>query len=400
MKLIDRFLNYVKIDTMSDDTTGLTPSTSKQFNLANILKDELIALGLTDVIVNEKCTVFGTLKATDNSMDKIGFLAHMDTIPEVSGTNVKPKVIENYNGKVINLGNGEVLDPAEFENLSNEIGHTLVTTSGDTVLGCDDKGGIAVIMTMLEEIINEKLPHGELHVAFTPDEEIGTGILSFDVSKFSVDYAYTVDGEDYKEFAYENFNAASAKVTFKGFEIHPGSSKGKMVNASKLAMEFNSLLPVFQAPEYTEGYEGFNHLIHMSGEVGSASLSYILRNHSYDLLKNQMVDFKNAKDFMNKKYGNDTCKLEIKESYHNMREEIEKDPRSVDKALKAYRDLAIPVVVNPIRGGTDGARLTFMGIKTPNIGTGGYNCHGIHEYADITEMSIIVELVKQIATTK
>ena len=399
MKLLERFLRYVKIDTMSDDTTGLTPSTKKQYDLANLLVDELKELGLTNVFVNDLCTVYGTLAANASGYDKIGFLAHMDTIPEVSGTNVNPKVI-NYEGGIIELGNGEVLDPKDFPVLNEQIGHTLVTTSGDTVLGCDDKGGIAVIMTMLEEIIANNLPHGEIHVAFTPDEEIGTGILSFDVSSFPVDYAYTVDGGEYTEFAYENFNAASAKVTFKGFEIHPGSAKNKMLNASKVAMEFNSLLPHVMAPEYTSDYEGFNHLTHMEGETGHAMLHYILRNHSASILESQKNDFRNAANFINNKYGAETCELEIKDSYRNMREEIEKDPKCVDKALAAYKQLGYAVNVSPIRGGTDGARLTFMGINTPNIGTGGYNFHGIHEYADMNEMRKVVELVKVIATTK
>lgn len=399
MELLERFLNYVKIDTMSDDTTGLTPSTDKQYVLANKLHDELEALGLT-ALVNDKCTVYATLKANKEGMDKIGLLAHMDTIPEVSGTNVKPQVIENYTGGIIKLGNGEVLDPNQFEALKKEIGHTIVTTSGDTVLGCDDKGGIAVIMTVLEEIINENLPHGEIHVAFTPDEEIGTGILSFDTDLFPVDYAYTIDGEEYEEFSYENFNAASATVKIKGFEIHPGAAKGKMINAAKVAMEFASLLPQAEAPEYTDGYDGFNHLTEIKGNTSEATMHFILRNHDSSKLKKQKQDFVNAYSFINKKYGEGTCILDITDSYRNMREVIDNDMRSVNKALKAYHEEGIDVKVVPTRGGTDGARLTFMGICTPNIGTGGYNCHGIHEYADITEMTKIVSLVKRILTTK
>ena len=400
MKLLENFLRYVKIDTMSDDTTGLTPSTQKQYNLANILVAELKALGLRDVFVNDKCTVFGTLDANASGFDTIGLLAHMDTIPEVSGTNVKPKVIENYDGGIIELGNNKVLDPKEFPSLLKGIGHTLVTTSGDTVLGCDDKGGITIIMTLLDELVHSDVLHGEIHVAFTPDEEIGTGILSFDTSKFKVDYAYTIDGGDFKSFSYENFNAAHAVVNFKGLEIHPGSAKGMMINAIKLAMEFNALLPLNMAPEYTDGYDGFNHLNKIEGETGHASLHYIIRNHSLTILEKQKLDFKNACEFINKKYGNGSCTLEIVDDYRNMREEIEKDPRCVDKALKAYQDLGLEVNVDPIRGGTDGARLTFMGVKTPNLATGGYNYHGIHEYADMYEMETMVKIVKQIVTTK
>ena len=386
MELLERFLNYVKIDTMSDDTTGLTPSTNKQYVLANKLHDELEALGLT-ALVNDKCTVYATLKANKEGMDKIGLLAHMDTIPEVSGTNVKPQVIENYTGGIIKLGNGEVLDPNQFEALKKEIGHTIVTTSGDTVLGC-------------EEIIKENLPHGEIHVAFTPDEEIGTGILSFDTDLFPVDYAYTIDGEEYEEFSYENFNASSATVKIKGFEIHPGAAKGKMINAAKVAMEFASLLPQAECPEYTDRYDGFNHLTEIKGNTSEATMHYILRNHDSSKLKKQKQDFVNAYSFINKKYGEGTCILDITDSYRNMREIIDNDMRSVNKALKAYHEEGIDVKVVPTRGGTDGARLTFMGICTPNIGTGGYNCHGIHEYADITEMAKIVSLVKRILTTK
>lgn len=399
MKLLNRFLNYVKIDTMSDDTTGLTPSTIKQWNLANILVEELKNLGL-EAFVNDKCTVYGTLKSNAEGFDTIGLLAHMDTIPDVSGTNVKPQVIDSYQGEIINLGNGEVLSPKDFPILLEKIGHQLVTTSGDTVLGADDKAGIAIILTALDEIINSKLMHGEIKVAFTPDEEIGTGILSFDTSNFKVDYAYTVDGGSFKEFSYENFNAAEAKVNIKGFEIHPGSAKDKMINASLVAMEFNSLLPVQMRPEYTDKYDGFNHLTTIKGETGHAFLHYILRNHDLNILNKQKNDFINAKNFINAKYGEDTCSVELTDSYLNMKEEIKKDMRSVNKALNAYKELGLEVSLDPIRGGTDGARLTFMGINTPNLATGGYNCHGIHEYADMYEMGKMVEVVKHILTTK
>jgi tripeptide aminopeptidase len=397
--LLNRFLRYVKIDTMSSNEGNTTPSTKKQFDLANLLVKELKELGLSDVFVNEYCTVFGTLKENAKGYDRIGFLAHMDTIPEVSGTNVKPSVVK-YEGKPIKLGKTNLtLNETDFPWMKKQLGHTLVTTDGTTVLGCDDKGGISVIMQMLDEIVSKNLPHGKIQVAFTPDEEIGMGILKFDTTKFDVDYAFTVDGGDILEFSYETFNAASATVKFKGFEIHPGASKNKMVNASLLAMEFDSLLPKFMRPEYTEGYEGFNHLTDMKGEVGYAELNYIIRNHSLEILQKQKQDFKNAQEFMNKKYGN-VCTLEITDSYRNMREEIEKDMRCVDKALKAYKDLGYPVNVVPTRGGTDGSRLTFMGIKTPNLATGGYNEHGVHEYADMFEMEQSLNICINIATTK
>ncbi len=399
MKLLDRFLKYVQIDTMSDDTKETTPSTSKQWDLAKVLESELKGLGLSDVFVNEYCTVYATLKANASGYDTIGFLAHMDTIPEVSGTNVKPNVVV-FDGNPIKLGNTSLtLSIEEFPWMKDQIGHTLVTTDGTTVLGCDDKGGIAVIMTMLDELIKSGKEHGEIHVAFTPDEEIGTGVLKFDTSKFPVDYAYTVDGGDYLEFSYETFNAASAQVEFKGFDVHPGASKNQMINASLLAMEFNSLLPVNERPEYTEKYEGFNHLTSIEGCVGKACLHYIIRNHSSEALERQKQDFVNAAQFMNNKYKA-CCKLSITDSYKNMKEEIVKDMRCVDKALASYKALNLDVRVVPTRGGTDGSRLTFMGIKTPNLGTGGYNEHGVHEYADMYQMEKMVELTLNIVTTK
>ena len=400
MTLLDRFLKYVQIDTMSDDTNDfVTPSTEKQWTLARILEQELKDLGLSNVFINEYCTVYATLEENAKGYDSIGFLAHMDTIPEVSGTNVKPNVI-TFDGNPVKLGtSGNTLSIEEFPWMKKQIGHTLVTTDGTTVLGCDDKGGIAVIMTMLDEIISKNLKHGRICVAFTPDEEIGTGVLKFDTSKFPVDYAFTVDGGDFEEFSYETFNASSAKVTFKGFDVHPGASKNQMINASYLAMEFASLLPLNERPEYTEGYEGFNHLTHIEGSVGSASLHYILRNHDLDKLAKQKEDFKDACEFMNKKYPNSTT-LEINDQYRNMRILIEKDMKCVDKALKAYKEEGINVRTVPTRGGTDGSRITFMGINTPNLGTGGYNEHGVHEYADMYQMERMVSVCVKIASTK
>ena len=400
MTLLDRFLNYVKIDTMSDDKFDYnTPSTDKQWNLAHILEDELNKLGLQNVHINKYCTVYAYLPKTAEGYNTIGFLAHMDTIPEVSGTNVNPSVVK-YEGKPINLGeSGLTLSEAEFPWMKKQAGHTLVTTDGTTVLGCDDKGGIAIIMTMLDELISKKLPHGDIYVSFTPDEEIGTGVLKFDTKEFPVDFAFTVDGGDYEEFSYETFNAASAKVTFKGFDVHPGASKNQMINASYLALEFASLLPQNARPEYTEGYEGFNHLTHIEGSVGSAELNYILRNHSLTLLEKQKEDFRNACSFMNNKYPNSTT-LVITDQYRNMRELIEKDMTCVNKALKAYKDANINVRCVPTRGGTDGSRITFMGINTPNLGTGGYNEHGVHEYADMYQMEKMVRVCLNIASTK
>ncbi|MCR5787047.1 MAG: peptidase T [Acholeplasmatales bacterium] len=400
MTLLDRFLKYVKIDTMSDDKNdSFTPSTEKQYNLAYELEKELNALGLKNVHINKYCTVYATLPANAEGYDSIGFLAHMDTIPEVSGTNVKPNVVK-YDGTPIKLGNtGLTLNEKDFPWMKKQIGHTLVTTDGTTVLGCDDKGGIAVIMTMLDVIISNNLPHGEIHIAFTPDEEIGTGVLKFDVSEFPVKYAYTIDGGDYEEFSYETFNASSAHVEFKGFDIHPGAAKGKMINASRLAIKFDDLLPEFARPEYTELYEGFNHLHHIEGEVGHATSEYIIRNHDLDKLEAQKEMFKAAEAYLNSLYPN-CCKVTITDSYKNMRKVIEKDMTCVNKALEAYKKAGIAVSCVPTRGGTDGSRITFMGIPTPNLGTGGYNEHGVHEYADMFEMENMVNVAINIATTK
>lgn len=400
MALLDRFLKYVKIDTMSDDKNDMnTPSTKKQFDLAYVLRDELKDLGLTNIIVNEYCTVYATLLANASGYDKIGFLAHMDTIPEVSGTNVKPNVIK-YDGSPIKLGDTDrYLSEDKFSALKNQHNHTLVTTDGTTVLGCDDKGGIAIIMQMLEDVIKNNLPHGEIHVAFTPDEEIGTGVHKFDTSLFKVDYAYTIDGGDYKEFSYETFNAAQALVSIKGFDIHPGFAKGKMINASIVAMEFNSLLNPNERPEFTEGYDGFNHLTSIEGSIGSATMHYIIRNHDINLLNNQKQEFINARDFLNKKYP-DSVSVSFKDQYKNMRVLIEKDMRCVNKALEAYKANKVDVYCSATRGGTDGSQLTFMGINTPNLGTGGYNEHGVYEYADMYEMNKMLEVAKTIVTTK
>lgn len=400
MELLERFLKYVKIDTMSsNDNEGITPSTNKQYNLANILKDELIQLGLKDVIINEYCTVYGTLPANAQGYDKIGFLAHMDTIPEVSGTDVKPNVVL-FDGRDVRLGNTDkYLSLNNFDSLKRQIGHTLVTTDGSTVLGCDDKGGIAIIMQMLENIIKQNLPHGEIHVAFTPDEEIGTGVLKFDTSKFDVDYAYTVDGGNPYEYSYETFNASSATVNIKGFEIHPGDAKDKMINASLVAMEFNSLLNPNERPEYTSGYDGFNHLTEIKGDIGNCYMHYIIRNHDKNKLDKQKNEFYNARDFLNKKYPN-AVTVTIKDQYKNMRELIENDKRSVNKIVNAYKKLNINSKAVATRGGTDGSQLSFMGINTPNLGTGGYNEHGVFEYADMNEMSLMLDVVTTIATFK
>lgn len=395
-KLLNRFLKYVKINTMSKEGTNHTPSTIEQFDLANILKDELNELGLSDIKLNEHCILTASLKSNCNSTLTVGLIAHLDTIPGFSGKNVKPQVIENYDGNDIKL-NGIELTNKEFPFLKNLKGKTIITTDGTTVLGADDKAGIAIIMRVLEFLKeNKDFKHVNIKVAFTPDEEIGGGIDSFDVNDFGCDYAYTVDGGTFNELSYENFNAASAIVKLSGFDIHPGSAKAHMINASLLAMEFNNMLPVFENPMYTEGYEGFYHLCEMHGEVGVASLEYILRDHDLSLLEKKKETLLAIRDFLNKKYGQTVCEVTIKDSYLNMYELIKKDDRCVKRALKAIKDSGFTPIVEPIRGGTDGAKLTQMGLNTPNLGTGGYNYHGPYEMACLEEMNNVKEIILNI----
>ena len=396
-KLLENFLNYVKIDTMSDEETNTTPSTQKQFDLAKVLTKELEELGLVDIHLSENCFVYATLPSNiPNNSESIGFIAHMDTIPGFSGTNVTPNVITNYDGKEIKLTNISLTNE-QFPFLKNLKGKTLITTDGTTVLGADDKAGIAEIMTMLWYIKSNDIPHIEIHIAFTPDEEIGTGVLSFDLSKFKCEYAYTVDGGAYDEINFENFNAASAIVTIKGLDIHPGEAKNQMINASEIAMEYNNLLPTNEKPQYTEGYEGFIHLTDMQGVVGEAKLQYIIRDHNKELLEKKKSIMVSAANYINQKYSKELVNIIIKDSYSNMAELINKNPISVEKAKQAMISLGITPKTSPIRGGTDGARLTFMGLNTPNLGTGGYNCHGPYELACLEEMEIVTKILIAIA---
>ena len=398
-KILEYFLKYVKIDTMSKEDETTVPSTSKQFNLAKILVEDLKELGLVDVRFTDNCFVYGRLPKNSDSNLKIGFIAHMDTIPGFSGTNVKPDVIYNYDGENIKLNN-ITLDTNTFSYLPSLKGKTLITTDGTTVLGADDKAGIANIMGMLWYYVNNPdVKHCEINVSFSPDEEIGGAMDQFDIKGFNSDFAYTVDGLRFNEIEYENFNAASAKVEIKGFDIHPGDAKDKMINASRVAMEFDSMLSEFDRPEHTEGYEGFNHLTDMSGEVGYAKLSYILRNHDKEKLESQKNDFINIKDFLNKKYGN-IVTLTITDSYKNMKEKIMRDNRCVTRAIEAIKKLGFNPVSKPIRGGTDGARLTELGLNTPNLGTGGYNCHGPYEMACLEEMENVSKILIEISKTE
>lgn len=399
-KLLEYFLKYVKIDTMSKEGSLTVPSTQKQFDLARVLAEDLKKLNLQKIQLTDNCFVTAVLPSNCGSSLNIGFIAHMDTIPGFSGTNVCPQVIENYDGKTIPL-NGIELSPEQFPFLAELTGKTLITTDGTTVLGADDKAGVANIMAMLDYYKeNPDIPHVNIHIAFTPDEEVGGGIDEFDVEGFSCDYAYTVDGGKPNEINYENFNAASASVVIRGLDIHPGSAKNQMKNASLIAMEFNALLPAWERPEYTEGYEGFNHLCSMEGTVGQAKLFYILRNHSLEILQRQKKDFENAVKFINEKYGENTAELSISDSYYNMKEIIRQDTRCIERASDAMKALGLTPAASPIRGGTDGARLTQMGLRTPNLGTGGYNCHGPYEFACLEEMETVVRLLIEIAKEK
>ena len=395
--LLERFINYVNIDTMSSEDQTTTPSTLKQFDLARLLEKELQELRLVDIKLSEHCILTATLPSNCESNEVVGFIAHLDTIPGFSGTNVNPNVVYNYDGSTIELKNNIKLSPSQFPFMNDLIGKTLITTDGTTVLGADDKAGVAIIMEMLEYFVKNDIPHKTIKVAFTPDEEIGGGIDSFNVNEFGADYAYTIDGGAYNEINYENFNAASAIVKVNGLDIHPGSAKGQMINAVSIACEFEMMLDEFAKPMYTEGYEGFNHLCEMSGCVTTATMDYILRNHNLTKLEKQKQDFINIAEKLNQKYGANTVELQIKDSYKNMAEYIKKDPRSVIAATKAMQRLGINTVTSPIRGGTDGAKLTLMGLNTPNLGTGGYNCHGPYEFACLEEMEIVVDIIKEIA---
>lgn len=405
MDLIERFLKYVQIDTESMPESTLTPSTLKQKDLGRILVEELHELGLNNAMMSEEGIVYAWLKSNlDRPCDKVGFVAHMDTSPDMSGKNVNPRLIKNYDGKdiVLNEALNIKMSPKDFPSLKEDIGSDLIVTDGTTLLGADDKAGVAEIMDMIAYFVaHPEQKHGDIAIAFTPDEEVGRGTENFDVKLFNADYAYTVDGGDVNEVDYENFNAASAKVVVNGLSIHPGGAKAKMKNSLLMAMEFQSLLPVFDNPAYTEGYEGFNHLTTMSGDCEKTVMNYIIRNHDKALLEKQKGDFENAALFMNRKYGDNSIELVIEDTYANMRSYIEKKMSMIEIVYEAIRDMGMTPVSHAIRGGTDGASLTYMGLPCPNLGTGGRQCHGKYEYASINEMKkaseLLVRIVKKIA---
>ena len=396
MRAYERLLNYVKVWTTSDSESGTHPSTMRQFDLAHQLVQELKDLGLADARVDEHCYVYATLPATpgQESAKPLGFISHMDTTDDASGENVNPQIHPNYDGgKVVLPATGAVLDPAVFPFLTEMKGQTLITTDGSTLLGADDKAGVAEIMTMLERIIAEKRPHGKLCIGFTPDEEIGEGASLFDVPGFGAAYAYTVDGEDAGEISYENFNAAAAVVTVHGFSVHPGSAKNTMINAQNVAMEFHAALPAFARPEHTEGREGFFHLTRMVGDVTTAKLGYIVRDHDAAKFAARKAQMEHIAACLNERYGAGTVELDIHDSYYNMLEKIQPHFHLVENARKAIRTAGLEPIETPVRGGTDGATLSYMGLPCPNLGTGGFNFHGPCECITAEKMDQCTEIL-------
>lgn len=397
-KVEERFLEYIKIDTKSDETTKVTPSTKGQLEFGKVLASELKNLGLSDVKISNDGYIYATLDGNlDKKIPTIGFIAHMDTAPDMDGKCVNPKIVENYDGKDINLNDSVILSPEFSPELKGYIGQTLITTDGTTLLGADDKAGVSEIMTAVEYLINHpEIKHGDIKIAFTPDEEIGEGADHFDVEGFGADFAYTLDGGHIGELEYENFNAATATVLIKGTNVHPGYAKGKMVNSMMLAHEFISKLPLDEVPEKTEKYEGFSHLISMSGKVEETKLVFIIRDFFEDTYESRKERFVEIEKELNKKYGENRVTVEIKDSYKNMKEKVEPVMYIVDMAKKAMESANVTPLVKPIRGGTDGARLSFMGLPTPNIFTGGENFHGKYEYIPVESMRKAVDVILNI----
>ena len=397
MRAYERLLKYVSVYTTSDPDSATVPSSMRQYDLAHQLVEELKALGLENVHVDENCVVYGWLSATPGCEDRpaLGFIAHMDTAPDCAGENVKPQIIENYDGgDVLLAGSGETLSPAAFPTLKKLAGMTLITTDGTTLLGADDKAGIAEIMTALESIISEKKPHGKLCIAFTPDEEVGAGVDHFDVEKFGAVYAYTVDGGEEGEIAYETFNACSAEVAVEGLSVHPGSAKDTMINAALVAMEFNALLPAADTPRLTEGYEGFFHLCDMSGDVEHAKLHYIVRDHDRATFEMRKKTLEHAAKTINEKYAREVIRLTIKDSYYNMAEKIAPHMELIENAKRACEKAGMKPFIEAVRGGTDGCRLSFMGLPTPNLCTGGFAFHGPYEHIAVESMDRCAKMVE------
>jgi len=404
-KITERFIKYISIDTQSDEENEDFPSTEKQWDLAKVLVEDLNAIGMQDVTLDENCYVMATLPSNvDHRVPVIGFISHIDTSPDYSGTNVNPQIHKNYDGGdiVLNSEDNIVLSPDYFEDLLLYKGQTLITTDGTTLLGADDKAGITEIITAMEYLIEHpEIKHGKIRIAFTPDEEVGKGAHKFDVEKFGAEWAYTMDGSQVGELEYENFNAAGAKVIVNGKIVHPGYAKGKMINSMLIANEFIAALPKNEIPQETEGYEGFFHLTAMKGEVEKTELQYIIRDHDMKLFEKRKSDFQNAADTINKKLGDDLIQVEIKDQYYNMREKVEPVMHIVDIAEEAMKDLGIKPLIKAIRGGTDGSQLSYKGLPCPNIFAGGHNFHGRYEYVPVESMQkatdVIVKIVEKTA---
>lgn len=399
MRVEERLLKYVSYWTTSDEECRQIPSSERQFELGKVLEQELRDLGLEKVTLTDHCYVYGLLPATKGYADKpaVGFISHMDTAPDFSGKDVKPQIIPDYDGNDVLLkGSGAYLKVSDFPTLETLKGRTLITTDGTTLLGADDKAGVAEIMTAVEQIITEKIPHGDIWIGFTPDEEVGSGADLFDLDYFKAKFAYTVDGDYEGEVAYENFNAASASFEIKGVNVHPGEAKDIMINAALVGCEIATLLPENETPAHTEGREGFYHLTDFSGDIAHAKVNYIVRDHDKATFEKRLDTLRGIEQKMNEKYHTDTVKLNIQHSYSNMLEVIEKNEYVVAIAKKAIKNVGLEPVSRPVRGGTDGARLSFMGLPCPNLGTGGYGFHGPFEHISVEGMDTAVSVIKEI----
>lgn len=388
MNITDRFIKYTSFDTQSDELTNLTPSTPGQMIFAEFLRDELTTEGLEDVYLDGNGYLYATLPAnTDKPIPTIGFISHMDTAPDMSGKHVSPRIVKNYDGSVINLNDKEKIDPKQFPEILSHKGEDIIVTDGTTLLGGDDKAGIAEIVQAMTYLkAHNEIKHGKIRIGFNPDEEIGLGAHKFDVELFGCEWAYTMDGGEVGELEFENFNAASAKITFKGRNVHPGSAKHKMINSMRIASQFANMLPRHETPEHTEGYEGFYHLIAMNGDVEKSTLSYIVRDHDRNMFENRKKEIEHLVNKINNEFGPETATLELHDQYYNMREKIEPVMHIIDIASQAMKEAGVTPKIQAIRGGTDGAQLSFKGLPCPNIFAGGMNMHGRHEYLPIPSM--------------
>ena len=400
MDIVDRFIKYARIDTQSDENNTQTPSTQKQFNLAKEIEKEALEMGLSDVSLDNNCYLMATLPSnTKKRVPTVGFIAHFDTSPDMSGKDVNPRIVKEYDGRdiILNEENNVVLSPKDFPELLQHVGEDIIVTDGTTLLGADDKAGIAEIMDAMQYLIDHpEIEHGDIRIGFTPDEEIGRGADKFNVEKFRAEWAYTMDGSGVGELEYENFNAASAKIKIQGRNVHPGYAKNKMINALNVANELVALLPINERPEHTEGYEGFFHLISLGGTVEESEIAYIIRDHDREKFENRKALMEQAVSELNKKYG-DRLTLDMRDQYYNMKEKVEPVKHVIDYAFRAIEEVGITPVIKPIRGGTDGAKLSFMGLPCPNIFAGGMNFHGKYEYLPVHSMKKASRVIVKIA---